>query len=284
MKIAVFGSANMDILGLTDHPLLLRDSNIGRVELKPGGVGRNIASRICENGAECVLFTAFGSDVLAEGLKAECIRLGMDISGSITLPGRSDVYLCVHDETGDMLTAINDMGLMAALTPDYAESIMPLINQCDLCVLDANLSEETLAYTAAHATVPLLMDAVSCAKARRALAAMPYLEGFKPNIYEAQLLTGCEKPEDCAKALLSKGIKRVFISLGEEGIYYADSHECGHIPVAKISSAPKTGAGDALCAGLAVALANHESTRVCAEEGMRSAARYLNQNQNSMEE
>ena len=278
MKIAVFGSANMDILGMTRDQLLLRDSNIGTVVLKAGGVGRNIASRICEHGVECLLFTAFGSDVLAEGLKAECRRLGMDISGSLTLPGRSNVYLCVHDETGDMLTAINDMGLMDALTPEYAAAIMEQINACDLCVLDANLSEETLAYAASHATVPLLMDAVSCAKARRALAAMPYLTGFKPNIYEAQLLTGCEKPEDCAEKLLQLGVKRVFISLGEDGVYYADAQERGRIPVEKISSAPKTGAGDALCAGLAVALANHESTRACAEYGMRSAAKYLSQN------
>ena len=277
MKIAVFGSANMDILGLTDDKLLLRDSNIGTVVLKPGGVGRNIASRICEHGVECMLFTAFGSDVLAEGLKAECQRLGMDISGSLTLPGRSNIYLCVHDETGDMLTAINDMGLMKALTPEYAATIMDQINACDLCVLDANLSEATLAYAASHATVPLLMDAVSCAKARRALVAMPYLTGFKPNIYEAQLLTGCEKAEDCADKLLGLGVKRVFISLGEDGVYYADATERGRIPVEKISSAPKTGAGDALCAGLAVALAHHESTRACAEYGMRSAAKYLSQ-------
>lgn len=278
MKIAVFGSANMDILGLTDDKLLLRDSNIGTVVLKPGGVGRNIASRICEHGVECLLFTAFGSDVLAEGLKAECQRLGMDISGSLTLPGRSNIYLCVHDETGDMLTAINDMGLMNALTPEYAATIMDQINACDLCVLDANLSEATLAYAASHATVPLLMDAVSCAKARRALVAMPYLTGFKPNIYEAQLLTGCEKAEDCADKLLELGVKRVFISLGEDGVYYADATERGRIPVEKISSAPKTGAGDALCAGLAVALAHHESTSACAEYGMRSAAKYLSQN------
>ena len=284
MKIAVFGSANMDILGMTDHPLLLRDSNIGRVVLAPGGVGRNIASRICENGAECMLFTAFGSDVLADGLKAECQRLGMDISGCLTLPGRSNVYLCVHDETGDMLTAINDMGLMAALTPEYAKQILPLINQCDLCVLDANLSEETLAYVAENATVPLMMDAVSCAKCTRSLAAMAHLEGFKPNIYEARLLTGCDKPEDCAAALLKLGVKRVFISLGEEGVYYADANEQGRLPVEKINDAPKTGAGDAMCAGLAIALANKESTRACAQSGMRSAAKYLMQNQSKAEE
>jgi len=284
MKIAVLGSANMDILGITDDKLLLRDSNIGHVILKSGGVGRNIASRICENGAECMLFTAFGSDVLADGLKAECERLGMDISGSLTVPGRSNVYLCVHDETGDMLTAINDMGLMAMLTPEYAQKILPLINACDLCVLDANLSEDTLLYVAQNARVPLLMDAVSCAKCLRARVVMPYLAGFKPNIYEAQLLTGCKAPADCAQALLDMGVKRAFISLGEDGVYYADAQECGRLPVEKINRAPKTGAGDAMCAGLAIALANQESTRACAEYGMRCAAKFLMQNQSNMEE
>ena len=278
MKIAVFGSTNMDILGMTGDLLRLRDSNIGRVELKPGGVGRNIASRIRENGAECMFFTAFGNDVLADGLKAACKKQGLDISGALTLEGRSNVYLCVHDETGDMLTAINDMGLMAALTPEYAKRIMPLINGCDLCVLDANLSEETLLYVAQNAKVPLLMDAVSCAKVRRALVIMKYLEGFKPNIYEARLITGLDTPEDCAAALLKMGLKRVFISLGEEGVCYADSAGCGRIPVEKISAAPKTGAGDALCAGIAVALAENRSTRDCALSGMRSAAQFLSKN------
>ena len=278
MKIAVCGSTNMDILGMTNEMLRLRDSNIGRVELKPGGVGRNIASRIADNGAECMFFTVFGTDVLSDGLKAACVKAGLDISGAMTVEGRANVYLCVHDETGDMLTAINDMGLMQYLTPEYAKSIVPMINRCDLCVLDANLSEETLLAVAQNATVPLLMDAVSCAKVHRALPVMQYLEGFKPNIYEARLITGCDTPEDCAKALLDMGLKRAFISLGESGIYYADAQESGQIPVEKISDAPKTGAGDALCAGIAVALANHESTRICAEYGMRSAAKYLSQN------
>ena len=37
MKIAVFGGMNMDICGRTDHPLRLRDSNIGHIQMQPGG-------------------------------------------------------------------------------------------------------------------------------------------------------------------------------------------------------------------------------------------------------
>ena len=36
--IAVFGGANMDILGMPAGELRLRDSNVGRVILRPGGV------------------------------------------------------------------------------------------------------------------------------------------------------------------------------------------------------------------------------------------------------
>ena len=66
MKIAVFGGMNMDICGRTDHPLRLRDSNIGHIQMQPGGVGRNIAARLAENGAKCELFTVLGSDARSE--------------------------------------------------------------------------------------------------------------------------------------------------------------------------------------------------------------------------
>ena len=70
MKIAVFGGMNMDICGRTDHPLRLRDSNIGHIQMQPGGVGRNIAARLAENGAKCELFTVLGSDVMSDTLRA----------------------------------------------------------------------------------------------------------------------------------------------------------------------------------------------------------------------
>ena len=274
-SIAVFGGANMDILGMPRDGLRLRDSNIGRVILRPGGVGRNVAEQIAARGEACALFTVFGNDPMAETLKRDCGKKKIDISHALTAEGSTCVYLGLHDETGDMLAAINDMALTEKLTPAYAEGVMDEINRAGLCVLDANPPVETVRYVAEHAKIPLLMDAVSCAKLDRVRAVLPLLTAIKPNLMEARMLTGQDDPQDCAKALLSQGVRRAFISLGAEGICCADRDMCCILPVKQLNDAPKTGAGDALCAGLAIGIAKGKSTIQCAEYGMRCAADYL---------
>ena len=273
--ITVFGGANMDILGMPAGELRLRDSNIGRVILRPGGVGRNVAEQIAAGGEHCTLFTVFGNDPMADALKQDCRKKGIEISHALTEAGNTCVYLCLHDETGDMLAAVNDMALTEKLTPAYAEMVMDEINQARLCVLDANPPVETVRYIAEHATAPLLMDAVSCAKLDRVRAVLPHLTAIKPNLMEARMLTGQKDPLDCSKALLEQGVQRVFISLGAEGLCCADRNLCRILPVKQLNDAPKTGAGDALCAGLAIALSQEEKTLQCAEYGMQCAADYL---------
>ena len=275
MKIAVFGGINMDICGRTDQPLRLRDSNIGHIRLQPGGVARNIAVNLTRIGVQCELFTVLGDDALSDSLRADCTKHGILLEHALSLPGSACIYLCMHDVDGDMLLAMNDMALSSRLDCAYAQSVLPALNSCDLCVLDANAPSETLTFLAKELKVPTLLDPVSCAKAERVRDALPYLTAIKPNIYEARILTGRETPQDCAAVLLDSGVKRVFISLGSQGVLYADAFGCDILPVERLTDAPKTGAGDAMCAGIAVALAGGKSTPQCAQEGMRCAQRFL---------
>lgn len=267
----------MDILGMPRDALRLRDSNIGSVRLRPGGVGRNIACHIARLGVPCHLLTVFGTDGMADILRDSCLKDGIDISRAMIAAGNSCIYLCLHDESGDMLAAVNDMALTESLTADYAASQMDLINASDLCVLDANPPVDTVRYIAENAAVPILLDPVSCAKLDRVRGVLPYISALKPNIHEAQALTQQNDAAECAHALIHAGVKRVFISLGAEGICYADAEDCGILPVMQYSTAIKTGAGDALCAGISIALAHGESTLECAKYGMQCAADYLNE-------
>lgn len=265
----------MDILGMPQGALRLRDSNIGKVSMRPGGVGRNVAERIAALGEKCELFTVFGTDAMAESLKRDCEKKRIDISHALTAEGSTCVYLCLHDESGDMLAAVNDMALTERLTPAYAAEALHDMEGVSLCVLDANPPVETVRFIAEHAAIPVMMDAVSCAKLDRARAVLSRIAAIKPNLLEAQTLTGESEPRDCARALLQKGVGRVFISLGGDGLCCADGTMCEIVPVKKQTDAPKTGAGDALCAGLAVALAYGEKTLECAKYGMQCAADFL---------
>jgi len=271
MKITVVGGMNLDILGSPNGPLLARDSNPGRVTLRPGGVGRNIAARLASLGADVSLITALGSDPQAEMLLNFCRGSGLDLSLSLKTDLPSPCYLCIHDEEGDMALALNDMQAVDQLTPAAMESRMDAVNSGDGCVLDANLSPDTLAYIAAHARVPLFLDPVSCHKAPKIQGILPALFAIKPNRMEAETLTGEQAPQMAARALRARGVQRVFISLGEKGVYFSGPDEEGLSPAIPLPAVPLTGAGDALMAGLTLALLQGKSTKDAAAFGCRAS-------------
>lgn len=276
-SVTVVGGMNLDLLATPDGPLLARDSTPGKITLRPGGVGRNIATRLSEAGASVRLITALGCDERAGMLARLCRESGIDLSLSVETSCSAPCYLCIHDDKGDMVLAVNDMTAMEYLTPEAMESRMDAVNQSDACVLDANLSRETLAYIAAHASIPLILDPVSCAKAARARVILPRLAAIKPNRMEAEALTGERNIEKAAAVLLAAGVKRVFISLGAEGVYYADAESRGYEPARPLPTLPATGAGDALCAGLTLSLLSGMDIRACAQAGQEAAYRALMQ-------
>ena len=274
-SIAVVGGMNLDMLGIPCGPLLPRDSTPGRITLRPGGVGRNIAARLAEAGARVRLITALGSDERAEMLEGMCRSSGIDLSLSVATECPAPCYLCIHDEQGDMVLAVNDMSAMESLTPEAMESRMSMLNETDACVLDANLSRDTLLYIARHAHVPLILDPVSCAKAPRVKDILPFLTAIKPNRLEAEALTGERNVEKAAALLMQAGVKRVFISLGPEGVYFADGTCADYQPARPLPVLPSTGAGDALCAGLTLAMLQGKDIRACAQAGQDAAFQAL---------
>ena len=277
MRIVVVGGMNLDLLGVPNGPLLPRDSAMGKITMRPGGVGRNIAKRLQALGAQVRLMTALGNDDRASVLAHLCWKDGIDLSLSLPTDLPAPCYLCIHDEQGDMALAVNDMSAMEKLTPEAMASRMDAINAADGCVLDANLSPDTLSFIARHASVPLVLDPVSCAKAPRVKRILPYLAAIKPNRLEAEALTGEKNAERAADLMLKAGVKNVFISLGAEGVYFAAQEDRGYLPAHPLPSVPLTGAGDALCAGICLALLEKKPIRACAQAGQEAAFHALMQ-------
>lgn len=263
----------MDIGGTPTGELRLRDSNPGAVELRPGGVGRNIAHDLHILGMEVSLVTALGGDVYGAALSASCAELGIDVSMARFMPERrSSVYLYITDETGDMLTAVNDMGITEEITPEYLAPLMEQINGFDAVVLDANLPERTIAYIAEKCTAPLYADTVSTAKAGRVLPALGKLRALKPNILEAEALTGESDPSAAARKLLDAGVQQVFISLGTSGLLAADKDRLLCLPCEKVSVKNCNGAGDAATAAIVCGSALGLTLEECARSAVHAGA------------
>ena len=177
--------------------------------------------------------------------------LGIDMSLSRILTDmRSSTFLYVTDETGDMEIGIADMEIAKCITPEYLARHIDEINKFGAVVLDANIEQEAIEYIAAHTSAPVYADPVSTAKAVRLLPVLDRIAALKPNIYEAEKLTGEIDPEKAALALVKAGVKRVFISLGEEGMLAADENEVVRMPREFVTVVNTTGAGDAATAAI----------------------------------
>ena len=268
----VFGGINMDIWGRPEGKLIPKDSNPGTVALRPGGVGRNIAHDLRLLGLEVSLVAAIGGDVYASAISESCRALGIDLSYAPVFPQlRSSTYLYISDERGEMQLAVSDMDICSALTAEYAARVLPKL-QAGAVVVDTNLPEETIRYICENSGIPVYADPVSTAKAVKLLPVLHRLSAIKPNALEAEKLTGEKDPERAARALVEKGVERVFISLGGRGMIAADKKELLHLPIPPPRLVNVTGAGDAATAAIVLSGIKRLSLRETAELALRAGS------------
>ncbi len=278
-RVVVVGGANTDIAGMAAGPLLARDSNPGHVRISAGGVGRNIAENLARLGTSVHLISAFGSDQNARDLARACEDVGIDVAGSLTVPEcPGAVYLSIIDEHGDLALALSDMRALDHLTPAALEARRDLLDAADLVVADTNLHPETLAWLAENAGAPVMVDAVSVAKAARAGPVLPRLHTLKASGLEAGAILGREvrnrdHAEEAARGLVSLGVTRAFVTSGAFGVAWADASGSGRMPAPSVEEVLNaTGAGDAFAAGVAYATLEEWGTERAAAFGSACAA------------
>ncbi|MBQ9251488.1 MAG: carbohydrate kinase family protein [Clostridia bacterium] len=254
--VVVVGGANVDIGGQSAGPLRSEDSNPGRVRISVGGVGRNIAHNLRLLGLPVLFLTALGKDAQGDRVAAECAMAGIDCERILrTHEAPTSTYLFIADEAGDMHLAISDMEICRQISPDYLSAQADVFSSAAAVVADANLPEESLRYLAERVEAPLFVDPVSAAKAGRIRDILGCIHTLKPNRLEAELLSGITIQTEAdlllaADRLLSTGMKRVFISLGTEGVFAAEEDQRLRIPCCPAAPVNMTGAGDAMMAGL----------------------------------
>ena len=277
--VYVIGAVNMDLSGTPANELRMGDSNPGKITLSPGGVGRNIAENLRLLGRKVSLITIMGEDTYADVIREHCLNAGIDLQYSFTDPlGRTSAYLCINEQNGDLSAAVSDMAICNELTPDKLEPLLPVLNRGSMVIADANLPEETLAWIAKKVTVPIAADPVSVSKAPRLLRLLSRLTLLKPNIPEAELLTGMTIRGDlnlsrAADALHRLGVKRVYLSLGGRGVWADDVREGGMlIPCAPGTIINTTGCGDAFVAAAADAFLNGLDTMEAARRALAASA------------
>lgn len=275
--VTVVGGANMDISAQAGSALAAGDSIPGSIHYSPGGVGRNMAENLARLGVPVRLLTVLGQDAFGQALREATLAAGVAMDCALSIPGyRTATYLSMHGPDGEVAMAVNDMEILQALTPDLCAASPALAQGEDLLLADCNLPAPTLAYLLALGR-PVAVDGVSVAKCVRVAGQLHGLFLLKLNHMEAHALTGLEvrSPEDAqraAQALQAQGVQRVLISLGAQGVCWADVDATPQFRASRpVTVRSATGAGDALMAGVIAALQREEPLGEAVAYGMTCA-------------
>ena len=255
--IAGIGGANVDIHGRCDRRLVMHDSNPGMLHSTLGGVCRNICENLARLDSKVKLVTVVGDDENGRRIIRGCEEIGIDMSAVRVVPGeRSSSYVSLVDETGDMVVAMSDMHIIKNLDAGFVDDAAEVLSNAAIVVCDGNLSGETVKRLTEVCLAPLYLDPVSTAWAKEMRPYIGYFDTVKPNQMELGALT--DMPVEtfsqvvaACDSLIEQGVRRVFVSMGEQGMYYRGHEGSIHRiarPCGRMVNA--TGAGDASMAGI----------------------------------
>lgn len=262
--VVIVGGTNIDIQGFPKRKLILKDSNMGNVKVSLGGVGRNIGENLTRLGVNTKLISILGDDFYGNLILEHSREIGLNMDNTLVLAGENtSVYLSILNEVGDMELAISSMDIYEKMSIDFIKDKKKLIENSSLCIIDTNIPKDIIEYILINFKgVDFFLDTVSTAKTEKVKDLIGYFHTIKPNKLEAEILTGMTIKDDddlreAAKYLHQKGVKRVFLTLGEEGVFYSDSKSMGYKRTPKIEIVNATGAGDAFVAALAYGYINN---------------------------
>ncbi len=96
------------------------------------------------------------------------------------------------------------------------------------------------------------------------------IDYFTPNETEAEFYTGIKITSEkeaklAAQKLISFGVKKVIITLGEKGLFYTDGQDDIYLKAHSVKTVDTTGAGDAFNGGLAFGLSKGKLIKECLE-------------------
>ena len=108
-------------------------------------------------------------------------------------------------------------------------------------------------------------DPVSCSYALVIKPYLQYIHTLKPNELELEILSdhkanSLQEKIDACKIVLSKGVKRIFVSMGKDGCLYCDNS--GTVLTKKfheVNMVNATGAGDAFMGAIVYSYVNNYS-------------------------
>ena len=261
------GAANVDVYGKSTIKIRQYYDHPANINTCVGGVTKNIITNLSRLNINTKLITAVGDDCYGKMIIDDCDLNNIDSKNIIISKNKSTgVFMQVQDENNDMHLALCDMSVLDDISPEYIEKKKNVVLNAELVLIDSSLRIDTIEkiIELCKDKVPIYVNPVSD---NYALKIKPYVKGFtciEANKTELENLSGIKIESDetiklACKRLFEKGLEKIFVSRGKDGILYLDSK--GNVLVKKFKSISKivnaSGAGDAAMSGILYGIMNN---------------------------
>ncbi|WNZ80359.1 ribokinase [Pseudomonas sp. P105] len=262
-KVVVVGSLNMDLV--TRAPRLPRggETLIGESFCTiPGGKGANQAVAAARLGAKVSMVGCVGSDAYGQQLRGALLAEGIDCQSVSVVAGSSGVALIVVDDNSQNAIVIV-AGANGVLTPDVLDRFDEVLRGADVIICQLEVPDATVGHALKRGRELGKTVILNPAPASRPLPADWYacIDYLIPNESEAAVLSGLavdslETAEAAATQLLAAGAGKVIVTLGAQGLMFANGASFQHFPAPLVKAVDTTAAGDTFVGGFAAALAD----------------------------
>ncbi len=264
--VLVIGSAVLEISGRTPASLQEGVVQSGTIHASVSGVARNIAENLARLDIETVLLSAIADDDIGQHLITHSVLAGIDCSHVLRVDDAETATAMLIYHTDDNWTRIDDLGIAAALDSDFLLEHEWLIKNATLIVIDATLSTDALDTLFEMATaydIRVCADPTSPLMASRLCDYIENLYLIVPNASETAALCDLDEPATerdsaigTAQRLVNMGADIAVVTLGEQGLAYADSSGGGYIRALQTQVVDSAGAGDAFSGAVIFGLLN----------------------------
>lgn len=260
-KIVIVGSSNTDMIVRLSHLPKPGETVIhGSFAMAAGGKGANQAVSAARAGGDVTLLTKVGNDLFGSQTLAGFRKEGLNTEFvSIDSSSPSGVALIFVDERGENSIGVAS-GANGEFHPSDLSQALHLISSADILLVQLEIplpTVEAAIRCAAQAGVRVILNPAPARKLDP--DTLRLVSVITPNQAEAEVLSGVPLADDksfetAAKALLSKGVETVVITLGARGAFLAEAGTFEIIPAFAVKPIDTTAAGDVFNGALAVSI------------------------------
>ena len=284
----VIGAVFVDVKGFAFGSYEPEGTNIGDVQVIPGGVCRNVAENFGRLGMPVQFVSMVDDTAMGRDTRDSLAALGVDTTHVIAADRGMGMWLAVLDQNGDLRGSISRQPDFSALESYIRERGEAIIEGTDAVVLEidmnAAIAGEVLRLAAKHhrpvyAIVgnmgvimkrPEYLRSVSCFICNE-------IEASRLFEQDVTVLTPEEMLPLLIKESRERGIPAMVVTMGEDGAVYVDHRtgEFGRCPAIPVNMVDSTGAGDAFFSATVAALARKYPLSRAVQVGARLSAMTL---------